>query len=115
MRIRDKNPKGLVTVKGSFRDAQHEQAIGLVKNVEERENQNTPLSQIMSIKSKAEGLTISTTDSHLPRGIGEPFKQAYRGNLELYPTKMKILCASAGHEMLKWVPALEPVRRRRPT
>lgn len=84
MRIRDKYPKGFVTLKGSFKDEQHEQVLGLVKNTEQIEKTEHPLSRIMSIETKPEGLVISTTDSHLPRRIGEGLKHAYHGELELH-------------------------------
>lgn len=42
LRIHDKYPKGLVTLKGSFKDEQHEQVIGLVKNTERIENKEHP-------------------------------------------------------------------------
>lgn len=83
MRIRDKYPKGIVTVKGSFKDEQHAQVIGLVKNTEELEKKEHPLSRTMSIESTTDGLVISTTDTHLPRRIGEALKHAYHGELEL--------------------------------
>jgi NMD protein affecting ribosome stability and mRNA decay len=82
-RIRDKYPKGLVTIKGPFKDAQHEQLFGVVKNTEEKEKKQHPLSRIMAIESQPEGLVISTTDTHLPRRIGDALKHAYHGELEL--------------------------------
>jgi NMD protein affecting ribosome stability and mRNA decay len=84
MRIRDKYPKGFITLKGSFKDEQREQVIGLVNNTEKVEKNEHPLSRIMSIETKPEGLVISTTDTHLPRRIGEALKHAYRGELELH-------------------------------
>lgn len=87
MRIRDQYPKGLVTLKGSFKDEQQEQVSGLVKNAEEAEKHEHPLSRIMSIETRPEGLVISTTDSHLPRRIGEALKHAYHGELELHYDK----------------------------
>ncbi len=87
MRIRDKYPKGLVTLKGAFKDDQHGQVTGLVRNAEETEKHEHPLSRIMSIETKPEGLVISTTDSHLPRRIGEALKHAYHGELELHYDK----------------------------
>ena len=87
LRIRDKYPKGLVTIKGGGKDEQHEQVIGLVKNTEEIEKKEHPLSRIMSIETKPEGLVISTTDTHLPRRIGEALKHAYHGDLELHYDK----------------------------
>lgn len=83
-RIHDKYPKGLVTIKGPFKDTQHEQLAGVVRNMEEKEKKEHPLSRIMGIESQPEGLVISTTDTHLPRLIGEALKQAYHGELELH-------------------------------
>jgi NMD protein affecting ribosome stability and mRNA decay len=80
----DKYPKGLVTIKGSFKDIQHEQLIGVVKNTEEKEKKEHPLSRIMGIESQPDGLIISTTDTHLPRRIGDALKHAYHGELELH-------------------------------
>lgn len=39
-----------------------------------------PLSRIMGIERRPEGLVISTTDTHLPRRIGEALKHAYTVN-----------------------------------
>ncbi|MGH7220176.1 MAG: BCAM0308 family protein [Nitrospiraceae bacterium] len=83
-RIHDTYPKGLVTITGPFKDTQHEQLIGVVKNTEEKEKKEHPLSRIMAIESRPEGLVISTTDTHLPRRIGEGLKHAYHGELELH-------------------------------
>jgi hypothetical protein len=82
--MKDKYPKGLVTLKGTFKDEQHEQVIGIVKNTEEKEKKEHPLSRIMAIERQPEGLVISTTDTHLPRRIGEALKHAYHGELELH-------------------------------
>ena len=53
-------------------------------HAEEAEKKEHPLSRIMSIDTKPEGLVISTTDTHLPRRIGEGLKHAYHGELELH-------------------------------
>jgi hypothetical protein len=58
-----------------------------VNNTEKAEKNEHPLSRIMSIETKPEGLVISTTDTHLPRRIGEALKHAYRGELELHYDK----------------------------
>ena len=84
MRVRDKYPKGVVMLKGGFKDEQREQVIGVARNAEKAEKQEHPLSRIMSIENRSEGLVISTTDSHLPRRIGEALKHAYHGELELH-------------------------------
>ena len=37
----------------------------------------------MTIENRAEGLVVLTTDTHLPRRIGEALKHAHHGELEL--------------------------------
>jgi hypothetical protein len=38
----------------------------------------------MGIERRPGGLVISTTDTHLPRRIGEALKHAYHGELQLH-------------------------------
>jgi hypothetical protein len=76
--------QGLVTIKGSFKDIQREELIGVVKNTEEKEKTEHPLSRIIGNELRPESLVISTTDTHLPRQIGEALKHAYQGGLELH-------------------------------
>ncbi|MFO0707784.1 MAG: BCAM0308 family protein [Nitrospira sp.] len=83
-RVKDKYPKGILTIKGTFADQQSEQVMGVIKNAETKENKEHPLARIMSIDRKPEGLVVSTTDSHLPRQIGEALKHAYHGELDLH-------------------------------
>jgi len=83
-RSHDKYPKGLVTITGTFNHSQQEQVRGVIKNTEARESREHPLSRIMGIERRPEGLMISTTDTHLPRRIGEALKHAYHGKLDLH-------------------------------
>jgi hypothetical protein len=83
MRVRDKYPKGLLTLKGSFKNEQKDQVMGVICNAEAQEKQLHPLSRIMGIEDRGENLIVSTTDSHLPRRIGEALQHAYHGELEL--------------------------------
>lgn len=83
-RTHDKYPKGLVTITGDFKEAQHEQVRGVIRNTEAREMKEHPLSRIMAIERRPEGLVISTTDTHLPRRIGEALTHAYRGDLDFH-------------------------------
>ncbi len=83
-RIQDKYPKGFLTLKGTFPREQHEQILGLAKNTEAKETQEHPLSRIMSIEEQPEGVVLSTTDTHLPRRIGEALKHAYHGDLVVH-------------------------------
>ena len=83
-RVHDKYPKGLVTITGTFNESQQDQVRGVIKNAEARESREHPLSRIIGIERRPEGLVISTTDTHLPRRIGETLKHAYHGELELH-------------------------------
>ena len=38
----------------------------------------------IGIESRPEGLVISTTDTHLPRRIGDALKHAYHGEMDLH-------------------------------
>lgn len=83
-RTRDRYPKGLVTITGSFKEKQHEQVVGIIHNTEAQEKKEHPMSRIMAVERRPEGLVISTTDTHLPRRIGEALKHAYHGELSLH-------------------------------
>lgn len=83
-RLHDKYPMGLVTIAGSFKETQHEQVMGVIHNAAAQEKKEHPLSRIMAFERRPEGLVISTTDTHLPRRIGEALKRAYRGELEFH-------------------------------
>lgn len=86
-RVKDKYPKGFLTLKGAFASQQSEQVMGTIKNIETKENKEHPLARIMSIETTPDGLVVSTTDSHLPRQIGEALKHAYHGELEIHYEK----------------------------
>ncbi len=83
-RMEDNYPKGLLTLKGAFPLEQREQVLGLAKNMEAQETKEHPLSRIMRLEERPEGLVVSTTDTHLPRRIGEALKHAYHGEMHLH-------------------------------
>jgi NMD protein affecting ribosome stability and mRNA decay len=82
-RIHDKFPAGYVTIKGEFFTAHRDEIIALITSKEDREKAEHPLQRIMAIEDVREGLQITTTDSHLARGIGEALHDAYKGDLKL--------------------------------
>jgi NMD protein affecting ribosome stability and mRNA decay len=82
-RIGDRFPAGTVTLRGAIAHEHKEEIIRLARHQEEAEKQEHPLNRIMNIEEDAEGITISTTDIHLPRRIGEAVKRAWRGNLAI--------------------------------
>jgi NMD protein affecting ribosome stability and mRNA decay len=82
-RIHDRFPAGYVTIKGEFFADHRDEIIALITSKEEREKSEHPLQRIMSIEDVREGLQVTTTDSHLARGIGEALYDAYKGDLKL--------------------------------
>ena len=61
--------------------------MGVIRNTEAQQKVEHPLARIMSIENRPEGLEVSTTDSHLPRRIGEAVKQAHHGELTVHYEK----------------------------
>ena len=82
-RIQDRFPAGYVTIKGAFFEEHKDEIIALIESHERKEKAARPLQRIMAIDQKRDGLEITTTDSHLARGIAEALHGAYKGELKL--------------------------------
>ncbi len=83
-RIRDRFPAGYVTLDGGFLRAHHDEVLNLLRHIESRANAEHPLQRIMDISHDNGGITVSTTDPHLARALGEALHRAYRGKLEFH-------------------------------
>ena len=83
-RIHDKFPAGYLMLEGEFVHQHRDEVMHLLRNVETRENAEHPLQRIMDIASEKDGLTVTTTDPHLARALGEAVYHAYRGKLEFH-------------------------------
>jgi NMD protein affecting ribosome stability and mRNA decay len=86
-RINDKYPKGMLTLTGSYFAANRTEILNLARNEEAREKQEHPLARIMAIEERPEGTVVLTTDSHLPRRIGEALHHAYDGDFAFHYDK----------------------------
>lgn len=82
-RIRDRFPAGYVTIKGEFFATHRDEIVALISNHEKQEKAERPLKRIIAIEEKKDGVEVTTTDSHLARGIGEALHDAYKGDLKL--------------------------------
>jgi hypothetical protein len=82
-RIHDDIPAGIVTLHGGFSPPRLNEIISLMRHQETAEKQEHPLNRIMRIEESQDGLTVTTTDIHLPRRIGEALKRAFRGELHM--------------------------------
>jgi NMD3 family protein len=82
-RMEDRFPAGYVTIKGAFFKDHRDEIIALIKAKEKREKAERPLQRIMDISDKRDALEVTTTDSHIARGIAEALHDAYKGDLKV--------------------------------
>ena len=82
-RIDDRFPAGYVMLKGEFFKDHRDEIIALIENHEKKEKAARPLQRIMGMDQKREGFEVTTTDSHLARGIGEAIHGAFKGDLKV--------------------------------
>ncbi len=94
-RINDRFPAGYVTIKGEFFTEHRDEIVHLITNHEKKEKAARPLQRIMAIEEVRDGAEVTTTDSHLARGIAEALHDAYKGDLKLrYSRDENLLRAS---------------------
>lgn len=81
-RARDNIPAAFLTLRGAFLGDHLEEIMNLVRNYEARERAEHPLKRIMAVEEFEDGITLSFTEAHLARGIGEALQSAYEGDLD---------------------------------
>ena len=86
-RIHDKFPAGHVFLNGAFCREHRGEVMNLVRHRETREKAEHPLQRIMAVEDTADGLYVTTTDTHLARAIAEALHHAYKGDLEYHYNK----------------------------
>ncbi|WP_448205671.1 BCAM0308 family protein [Azospirillum sp. sgz302134] len=83
-RINDRYPAATLSLTGGFIAAHQDEILAAVRHQESLEKAEHPLHRIMDIKGRDEDITVTTTDIHLPRRIGEALHSAYGGDLDLH-------------------------------
>jgi len=86
-RIHDHFPAGYVTLSGEFFRRHRDEIVGLLRNCEVTEKAEHPLERIMAIEDTEDGVTLTTTDTHLARKIAERLHHAYKGELDFHYNK----------------------------
>ena len=81
-RIHDDFPAGFIALKGEFLRQHREEILRLMRNHEAKEKAEHPLQRIMAMVDAADGVEITTTDSHLARDLAQALYRAYKGELE---------------------------------
>lgn len=85
-RIRDGVPAGILTLKGPFFQAHREEILNLLHNKERAEKAQHPMKRLMAIDEEedGDGVVVTFTDRHLPRGVGTAIESAYEGDLDIH-------------------------------
>jgi NMD protein affecting ribosome stability and mRNA decay len=81
-RVYDNQPAGYVTLEGPFFEAHSEEIGRLVQHHVEHERTEHPLKRIIAMTNQQGAMLVTTTDTHLARGIGEAVRHAYQGELK---------------------------------
>lgn len=82
-RVHDNFPAGFITLQGPYFDAHSEEIRQLIQHHAQHERVEHPLKRIIAIENKDGAMLITTTDTHLARGIGETVRHAYQGDLKV--------------------------------
>lgn len=80
-RVRDAYPAGSLTLSGPYLASHRDELLRLARNEETAQRGDHPLARIMAVEHSRDHLTITTTDLHLPRRIGEALRRAHGGEL----------------------------------
>lgn len=82
-RIRDNYPAGLMIISGDFARTRQQEVLNLARNQERAECALHSPHRIIRIAEAPDSVTITTTDLHLPKHIGQALERAYKGWLDL--------------------------------
>jgi hypothetical protein len=85
-RVQDNFPAGFVALEGPFFNTHIEEIRHLIQNHALHERIEHPLKRIIAIENQNDAMLVTTTDTHLARGIGESVRHAYQGQLKVEHT-----------------------------
>ena len=96
-RIHDRMPAGFLTLQGDFFQEHRDEIMRLVHHHVERQRLQHPLQRIIETTPlEDDGIEISFTEYHLPKGVGEAVKNAYQGELQIN------FAQEAGQARISW-------------
>lgn len=81
-KFNERNPHGIVTLRGDYWPQHREDILNLIHNEEGRGMNTNPLERIMDIREDAGALIIETTNEKLAQRIGRSVHSAHKGNVE---------------------------------
>lgn len=80
-RINDRAPAGYIKLSGPYLEGHEDEVLRLVRNEAARQGQDHPLARIMDVEHRQGTITVTTTDVHLARRIGDALRAAFHGKL----------------------------------
>lgn len=83
-RIEERNPQGIVTLKGDYWPQRQEEILRMVRHEETAATCDNPLSRIMSIQESEGSLVIETTNQKLAQRIGRAIERAHGGHASYF-------------------------------
>ena len=82
-RILDNFPAGEIRISGKYVNNHRNEIVNLIQNVIREEEARSPLKKVIDFTLEGDRLTVSLTDDHLARHIGEAVHRAYDGDLAI--------------------------------
>lgn len=95
----DGYPAGYLTLAGHFSKVERQELIRLARNVAASESSDHPLARLIATKQRTDAIEITTTDTRLPKQIGEAIRRAFRGRLTVHYNRAEYLVR------VQWTPA----------
>lgn len=80
--ITQRDPQGIVTLRGDYWPQHREEILNLVRNEELRAMHDNPLERIVDIREQNGALIIETTNEKLAQRIGRAVYKAHKGEIE---------------------------------
>jgi NMD protein affecting ribosome stability and mRNA decay len=81
-KIKDRFPRGYVTIKGGFLKAHRDEILNLIRNKEQRAAYLNPLERIIETRERNGEMEVQTTTEKLAQRIGQMLKKAFSGDVE---------------------------------
>lgn len=82
-RTNDDFPAGYVAIEGAYFGEHRDELMRLIEHRAERARAEHPMQRIIAVQDQPDGLLVTTTDTHLARGIAEGLHHAHQGDLSL--------------------------------
>ena len=81
-KVADRNPHGIVTLRGDYWPQHREEILNLIRNEEQRGMEVNPLERIIDIREEDGNLIVETTNEKLAQRIGKRVHKAHSGNID---------------------------------